>query len=126
MKKRFMFLAVITAYIIVKEDTVMRKIKTDKLIGKIEDKFKLTEKKWYRVELQGEAYFSHVITEAIKTLSKENRNLVAGMESELIWYLNMDLEQKKAFELAARDYLIDIGPLYEEQETPKTRQLVYK
>lgn len=104
----------------------MRKIKTDKLIGKIEDKFKLTEKKWYRVSLQGEAYFSHVITEAIKTLSKENRNLVAGLESELIWYLNMDLEQKKAFELAARDYLIDIGPLYEEQETPKTRQLVYK
>lgn len=126
MKKRLIFLAVITAYIIVKEDAVMRKIKTDKLIGKIEDKFKLTEKKWYRVSLQGEAYFSHVITEAIKTLSKENRNLVAGLESELIWYLNMDLEQKKAFELAARDYLIDIGPLYEEQETPKTRQLVYK
>lgn len=115
MKKKIIFLAVITALLIEKEDTAMKKFKTDKLIGRIEDRFKLTEKKWYRVSLQGEAYFSHVITEALKTLNKDNRRFIAGTETELIWYLNMDLEQKKAFELAARDYILDIGLLCEEQ-----------
>lgn len=105
----------------------MAGIKAEKWIEKIESKFSLTEKKWYRVKLKGDAYFSHVITEAIKTLSEENRRLTFGNYAGLIWHLNMDLEQKKAFELAARDYIIEIEPLDNKpEEKLKARPLVYK
>lgn len=103
-----------TAPKIAKEDTTMIKKKINE---------KLNEKKSYYVQMKKEGLFSVAVVTALSMLSKENRtiNYVHGEYATL--FLNMDMKQKAAIELALSDYLIQMDI---DEEKPELKAVVYK
>ena len=84
---------------------------------------KLNEKKSYYVQMKKEGLFSVAVVTALSMLSKENRtiNYVRGEYATL--FLNMDMKQKAAIELALSDYLISMDV---DEDKPELRAVVYK
>ena len=84
---------------------------------------KLNEKKSYYVQMKKEGLFSVAVVTALSMLSKENRNInhVRGEYATL--FLNMDMKQKAAIELALSDYLISMDV---DEDKPELKAVVYK
>ena len=84
---------------------------------------KLNEKKSYYVQIKKEGLFSVAVVTALSMLSKENRtiNYVRGEYATL--FLNMDMKQKAAIELALSDYLISMDV---DEDKPELKAVVYK
>ena len=84
---------------------------------------KLNEKKSYYVQMKKEGLFSVAVVTALSMLSKENRtiNYVHGEYATL--FLNMDMKQKAAIELALSDYLVAIDV---DEYKPELKAVVYK
>lgn len=98
-----------------------------KLKVKIDEKLK--EKKNYYMITKQDILFSVGAMAAIGTLSRDNRGIVDTGEGgdmsvcrTLRWFLRMDIEQKAAIELAARDNIIELFPIEKTEVKPVIRR----